>query len=274
MKLVDFILLILTISISTFKAKATTDSLFVEFHSDKGRIMIYTIQPGETIYALARSFGTSARAIEHYNPSLRRNKRQVYKQIFIPLHDQAIVYRIPLFRKKRNLIPIYYKVKPKDNLFRISRVYFRLPTALLESRNKIENNEISIGQVLHIGWLKAKEEDLEVTVGEKVEDPKLLMELEFFDQGESEDFFDKKTISIKDENSSTPGLFVLHNTAKTGSIIQVLNPMLGTVAYGKVMGKVPKSLYSKEIEMIISSEMADKLGVMDKRAFLSTKYVK
>ena len=273
MKIKQFPLLMLVFLFFTQGFAQQSDSVFVEFHSDKGRIVRHTVQPGETVYSLARAYGTSNRAIQHFNPSIKRNQRRPFQQLFIPLHEQAIAYRIPLFRSKRKMKPLYYRVKPKDNIFRISKVYFKIPTALLVSRNGLEGHAISIGQVLHIGWLKSKDDDLQITDGQKIEDPTVLIEMEFFDQAEEIEFQDKKTISLNDQNSNTPGMFVLHDFAKKGSIIQVLNPMLGTIAYGKVLGQVPKNLYSEEIEMIISNEMAKKLGVMDSRVFLSTKFV-
>ena len=50
-------------------------------------------------------------------------------------------------------IPIFYIVKKGDTMYRIAKVYFRIPINEMLTRNNLESVELKIGQLLHVGWI-------------------------------------------------------------------------------------------------------------------------
>ncbi len=76
------------------------------------------------------------------------------------------------------------------------------------------------------------------------------------------------------ELKGSNGLFVLHRTAPRGSIIKITNPMFNSTVYAKVVGTVSPNSYSDDVMMVVSPEVAIKLGARDARFFAKIAYIK
>jgi len=76
------------------------------------------------------------------------------------------------------------------------------------------------------------------------------------------------------ELKGSKGLYVLHRSAPQGSVIKLINPMFNTTVYAKVAGTIPSSNYPDEIMVIVSPEVASKLGAKDARFFAKIMYIK
>ena len=98
--------------------------------------VIYTVRPGNTVFAIAQFFGTTAREIANAN---------------------ALVYPYTIFPGQQLVIPIeeitapsYSDVRPGDSLFSIASRYDLDPEDLL-SLNDFENpNVIYPGQIIRL----------------------------------------------------------------------------------------------------------------------------
>lgn len=98
--------------------------------------VIYTVRPGNTVFAIAQFFGTTARDIANAN---------------------ALVYPYTIFPGQQLVIPIeeitapsYYVVRPGDSLFSIASRYDLDPEDLL-NLNSFENpNVIYPGQIIRL----------------------------------------------------------------------------------------------------------------------------
>jgi peptidoglycan endopeptidase LytF len=69
-------------------------------------------------------------------------------------------------------------------------------------------------------------------------------------------------------------LYVLHKSAAVGSIISITNPMFNTTIYAKVAGTIPANTYPDDIKVIVSPEVAAKLGAKDAKFFTRISYLK
>jgi len=283
MKIQNLTILLILLSLGIFDRVFAQGKVTIEIHQDKGKIVEHTILPGQTLYGIARYYGTSVQAIRHYNQRITNAADMRFEKIFVPLKEENILYRVPLFISRSKLVPVYYKAKKKETVYRISSVYFKMGQDLLERRNNLRTDRIKEGQLLFVGWIKSSDDDLYISEGKMMKDfadsnrdkkdETDLAEL-FSLQIDNGNVIEKKTIALFDKNNSSSGMFVMHKFAKPGSIIEVENPMFGVSVYGKVLGKLPDNLYEKEIDMVISNEMANKLGVLDKRVFLNTRFIK
>ncbi|MCK4473433.1 MAG: LysM peptidoglycan-binding domain-containing protein, partial [Anaerolineae bacterium] len=102
----------------------------------------YTVQRGDTLYAIARRYGTTAQAIAQanqiYNPSL--------------IHAGQVLY-IPGWGPPPPPPPsgdVYYTVQRGDNLYRIARRYGTSVWAIVVANNLSNPSLIYCGQVLLI----------------------------------------------------------------------------------------------------------------------------
>ncbi|MBL0118284.1 MAG: hypothetical protein IPP89_04710 [Saprospiraceae bacterium] len=69
-------------------------------------------------------------------------------------------------------------------------------------------------------------------------------------------------------------MYVLHKSAAVGSIISITNPMFNTTIYAKVAGTIPANTYPDDIKVIVSPEVAAKLGAKDAKFFTRISYLK
>ncbi len=76
------------------------------------------------------------------------------------------------------------------------------------------------------------------------------------------------------ELKGSNGLFVLHRTAPKGSVIKITNPMFNSSVYAKVVGTVSSNNYPDDVMIVVSPEVASKLGARDARFFAKIQYIK
>jgi len=253
-----------------------SNAITVEYDDKLGKVIFHRVSAYDTPYSLARIYGTTKETLRKLNPGM--DSRQMPKLIKVPLAEERMVYRLPLFRNKRDYIPVIYKAKPKDNLFRISRIYFDMSTAMLKNRNRIRENNLSRGQILKIGWIKMPEDDLLVLSGERVEETPGINEV---DQRYKTQFLDglkgdtppsKNEVAFWKKDAPASGFFVMHRKASERSYIEITNPLSSSRIYAKVIGKIPENLYPEEVDMVMSSELAEALGAKDVKFFVRSRY--
>jgi LysM repeat protein len=279
-----FLILITWLSCLSLSAQQISDAAFIKIEPKLGKVIYHRVLKTETLYAVARGYGVTTDDIIKVNPALKGKTHQKLPPILsVPISNDHIVTRIPLFKNKREYLPVYYQVQKKDNLFRISRVYFNIPTNLLVNRNNIEEEKLSVGQTLQIGWLKRDFEPLLVHTGNIYEDDEKVTpeksspvsdyEVKFREALEGTNLIDKNEVAFWKESEGAKGFFVMHRHAAQSSIIEVTNPMVGTSIYAKVIGTIPQHLYPKEIDMVISKDMAASLGAVDHKFFVRSRYM-
>ena len=81
-------------------------------------------------------------------------------------------------------------------------------------------------------------------------------------------------IGIWERNSQTmEKAFVLHHTAKKGSIIELYNPQLNLRTRAKVLGRIPLETYPSDISVIMSKKVANSLGALDTRFMVELTFI-
>ncbi|MBO8171603.1 MAG: LysM peptidoglycan-binding domain-containing protein [Bacillaceae bacterium] len=100
----------------------------------------YVIRPGDTIYGLARRFGTSVPAIISANPFVNPQFLQPGQRICIP--RQPIYPACP----EGN----YYTIRPGDTLYAIARFFNVSVDDLIEANPAINPYQLMPGQVICI----------------------------------------------------------------------------------------------------------------------------
>ena len=84
----------------------------------------------------------------------------------------------------------------------------------------------------------------------------------------------EKAVASWDKTDNEPlNMFVLHHSAKINSYVRVENPMLGRIALAKVIGRLPTNIQDPQIKMIVSTAVANSLGVKDEKFLTEIKFV-
>lgn len=107
--------------------------------SNPNGLFTYTVKKGDSLYSIARVYETTVDEIKKLN-KLSSNSLSIGQQLLIPETDFSVTTK-----------PNYttYTVKRGDTLYSISKK-FNIPVNTIIVDNALQNNVLSIGQVLNI----------------------------------------------------------------------------------------------------------------------------
>ncbi|MBK7525115.1 MAG: LysM peptidoglycan-binding domain-containing protein [Saprospiraceae bacterium] len=245
----------------------------------------YRFVKGSSIYNLSKAFQMEEKKIYKFN-NLKEN-RQINENelIFIPISENKIVYTTP---KNKKFVVLLYTIKKGETLYHIAKRKMAMQPELLKKINGLSDDSIREGGELIIGWyvfdqVKTEKNKIEKpnAEGEKISHKKdtsgkanyvstitknEIKKTKDVSAAPAKKLVSKKVIGFWDkENQSKNGLFVLSNNNKQGSKVEIYYPMNKTSVIATVLGKIPAQTYEEEIEVVISPEVAKKLGIFDSR---------
>ncbi|MEP6611220.1 MAG: peptidoglycan-binding protein, partial [Mucilaginibacter sp.] len=65
---------------------------------------------------------------------------------------------------------------------------------------------------------------------------------------------------------------VLHRTAPIGTVIKITNPMTNRTTFAKVVGRFTDNESTKDVILVMTKNVADSLGALDKRFHVNISY--
>jgi LysM repeat protein len=84
---------------------------------------------------------------------------------------------------------------------------------------------------------------------------------------------EKGVASWIDDPSLDPNKkLVLHRTAPIGTVIKITNPMTNRTTFAKVVGRFTDSESTKDVILVMTKNVADSLGALDKRFHVNISY--
>jgi len=131
-------------------ANVSAQKVLLTKHGEDKFIYNYQVQENDTWYKLAKLANTEVEALKELNQNAFLSPDQF---IHLPIQKEFIITEAGLIRNTAAYTEVYYRVAPKDNLFRISRRYFYQPMAELMAKNHLDKIELDIEQELLVGWL-------------------------------------------------------------------------------------------------------------------------
>lgn len=269
------------------------DKITVENSEDYGFHYNHYFQANETVYSLSKLFGTTPDEIFAINPGINSGNIKLGEQIRIPIRARYVIVDESRLVNQRNYIPVYYKVQPKENMYRIARHYFNQPVKDLMAKNKMTGNDLSPGQSLLVGYISKDVKNFIAEKREVADSINLVRKNEILVEGNTKQHSvdgiminEKPNYQVDKVLKKTRGkamwdtkstdkvnLFVMHSTAKQNSYIELLNPMLDRKVFAKVVGTIPTNIYPDDISIIISPKVASMLGAKDKQFLVEMKYL-
>ena len=251
------------------------DTIFIKIDAAGDKYFEHVMENKQTLYSLAKFYGLNVEELYPYNPSLKSNSVEPGQKIKVPIPNAAIKRFKDKNFKRWKYIPVYYRVMKKDNLYRIGKILFHQSVDSVLARNRLSNQTIADGQLLEVGWISIDGVSDSIRRARKGDGTSLrnrALGAGFTKQKKSGEqngvaFWQKKGII-----NTEP--YCLHNSARVGSIMSISNPMKGTTVFAKVIGKLPKNAYGREVIIILAPSVAKKLGALDERFFVKIKYTK
>lgn len=252
----------------------TKDTVFIGYIDGK-HCLFHLLTKEDNLFSIASYYGISITALKDIN-GITNNQIQENKIIKIPIQYKSI--KSPLQQssfEKYNYIPVFYKVKKGDTLYRLFRIYFTRDSNEIKKINSIKNNIITTDAKLLIGYypvqsIKNSSTDIEFQprinkdtlslISDKTK--KVLVSV----SGAA------KTYDSPFEKTKYP--YVLSNKIPEHSVVEITNPMSKKKITGKVIGKIPPGKYPLDILLLLTKNDALKLGYLDLKFFVSVKYYK
>lgn len=251
-----------------------SEQKFIHYIDPMGLVLIEVIEPGMTFYGYSRKYNVSIDSMMAANPDLDHHAIPMGYPINIPIYPKAISSTPPTTGE--DSIPIFYRVQPKETLYRISKVYLGISPEVLISLNPRIDEGLSIGQVLHLGWyIPARNVVNPVNTSPAPKDSTQYSVTDFAQTYETagDVVFEQKGLAVWKAGNMQSHYYVLHPTARVGSYMEVTNPMLHRTLTAKVAGNIPPGLYQPQVGLVVSPSVARALGVLDQQFFAKWRFV-
>ncbi|MEE9438928.1 MAG: LysM peptidoglycan-binding domain-containing protein [Saprospiraceae bacterium] len=264
----------------------------------------HKVEKGHTIYSLSKIFGVSANMIYKINGLEDDTQLPLGQILKIPIIESKVFTgTTPPSNSNGAFIPIHYKAKKKDNLYRISKVYFKQDINQLMIRNRMTTKDINVDQAILIGWFvingnlsNAKKDIKKVDIIEnEIIVQKDSVEFETIDSLLKKEIptdfnqlllgtltyseymveHSKRTVAYWDKSIADNGtVFALHSTALIGSNLVIYNPLVKRSVRARVVGRIPYGSYTNEVQLVLSPRAAKQLGALDRRFNVELKMLK
>ncbi len=137
-------------------AAAQTKPLMIE-GSAPGFYVTHTVAPKENYYSIGRMYNISPKEIAPFNNLQLEKGLNLNQVIKVPLTEGNFV-QSSAAEPDEALVPVYYTVKEKEGLYRISTNFNKVPVETLKFWNNIKGDAVSNGTKLVVGYLKVKKE--------------------------------------------------------------------------------------------------------------------
>lgn len=259
---------------------------FIHYVEPMGLVLIEAIDPGMTLYSLSRKYNVGIDTILAANPDLDPQAIPLGYPVNIPIYAKAIsplnpLASTPLSTSKGTSndegIPIFYRVQPKETLYRISRVYLDVSPESILALNPLATTNLAIGQVLLLGWYHARSNTHSpVTTSTAMTVDSTMYHVKDYTaeyKTEGKVIKEEKGLAVWKPGNDKTHYFVLHPTAIVGSYMEITNPMLHRTLTAKVAGNIPPGLYQSHVGLVVSPSVARALGVLDQQFFAKWRFV-
>ena len=115
--------------------------------------LVHSIAAKENFYSIGRLYNASPHDIATYNNLVFEKGLTLGQSIKIPLTQNNFTQE-EVAKPEEALIPLYHVVQAKEGLYRVSINYYKVPLDALKKWNKLQNDVVSNGTKLIVGYLK------------------------------------------------------------------------------------------------------------------------
>jgi len=300
--------LLLTSTTAVF-ASSLRDSIGVENNNGK-KVILHKVDPKDNYYSLGRKYKVSPKAIIAYNnnatmqigvvikiptdrPFLESSYNTPPKQQVVVVKPQVqqqhssppIMQPAPVQQQQQtvatsNNVPTQdYKVSAGETLYSIAK-RFGTTVEDITQINGLTSTTLAPGQVIKVragqGAAPApapvapvvQQTTTNVVPADSANATKF--NANHFGLYEKDE---KGVATWMDDADLDPNKkLVLHRTAPIGTVIKITNPMTNLTTYAKVVGRFTDNQANKDVIIVVTKNVADSLGALDKRFHVNISY--
>ena len=276
----------------------------------KQTVQEFKVSPHETLYSIAKRFGTTVDDIKESNglksdvvtPGQILQIRTAGGSQSKPAEREAVVENKPVPQqvvqqpKQQVQTPVtqpqsqpaqntpvntqntqQYKVSNGETLFTIAK-RFNTSVDDIIALNKLPGNTITPGQILVVraGMPPAPVVPKSQQIIAKRDTTSVADSLDRHIPANRYGLFlkDEKgpAIWMDDPSFDPKKQLVLHRTAPIGTVMKITNPMTNRSVFAKVVGRFADNEANKDVIVVVTKNVADMIGAMDKRFRVNITY--
>jgi LysM repeat protein len=186
--------------------------------------------------------------------------------------------------------PFQYKVSAGETLYAISK-RFNTTVDVLTKLNNLTSTNIQPGQILLVqsGGTAPASTQTQPQPSAVANNPNPIAKRDsisvvIINKDSSERHLNANRFGLFEKNEKgvatwmdDPGLdpnkkLVLHRTAPIGTVIKITNPMTNRTTFAKVVGRFTDNESTKDVIIVMTKNVADALGALDKRFHVDISY--
>lgn len=255
---------------------------------------IHVVAAKETMFSISQSYDVSVDEIKQWN-NLADNSLSIGQELVIKKSGAKTVSTTSTTATTSSASSTtpakgLHIVAPKETMFSIAKQY-GVTVQQIKEWNKLEGNEISIGQELRVAPAQAEAVKTVAPVIVAAETTKKEVVTQASPPAPKTEV-KEQTIRISEgvkntDEISQSGLaeliegtegnrkyLALHRTAPVGTILKVRNEMNNREVFVRVMGKLPDTAMTDKLVIKISKSAYDRLGAIDQRFRVEVTYYK
>jgi len=297
MKLKVLLLVAPLLSLSAQLFAATPlDSIGVENLNGK-KVVLHKLDPKDNYYSVGRKYNVSPGDIIKFNNNAKLTIGNVIKvptdQPFLaPVAAQAVVSQgTPVVSQSATSTGSVdanvqqYKVSSGETLYAIAK-RFNTTVDDIVKLNNLPNTNTTPGQLLKV---KLNSANVPAPVPVPVVTAPIVVKTDSFSYSSPQDsmnavkfganrygLFEKSekgvAVSMTEEGLDPSKKLALHRTAPVGTVIKITNPMTGKTTFAKVVGRFTDSEATKDAIIVVTKNVADSIGALDKRVHVNISY--
>ncbi len=124
--------------------------------------IIHKVAPKENYYSIGRIYNVSPKDIAPFNKLQLEKGLSLGQTIKIPLNSSNF-FQSGNAAADETFVPVYYRVKDKEGLYRVAKNNNDVPLETLKQWNGITSDAVKNGMQLVVGYLKVKKEQSVLT---------------------------------------------------------------------------------------------------------------
>ena len=296
---------LLSLSVQVFAA-APVDSIGVENLNGK-KVVLHKLDPKDNYFSVGRKYGVSPGVIIQFNNNAALKVGGVIKvpterPFSTPVTQPVVSQSTPAGSQNTSVVaqnaPVVsqaapstvtadadvqqYKVSAGETLYSIAK-RFNTTVDEIVKLNNLPNTTAVSGQLLKIK-LNSANVPAPVPVA-----PPTIVKTDSFSYSSPQDsmnavkfgankfgLFEKAekgvAVSMTEEGLDPSKNLALHRTAPVGTVIKITNPMTGKTAFAKVVGRFTDTESTKDAIIVVTKNVADSIGALDKRVHVNISY--
>jgi len=298
-KVLLLIVPLLSISVTLFAA-SPVDSIGVENLNGK-KVILHKLDPKDNYYSLGRRYGVNPNLIIQYNNNAALKIGGIIKvptdMLFSAPVAQPGAAKAPASASATVANPSaavtasadtdagvqQYKVSVGETLYSIAK-RFNTTVEDIVKLNNLPSSNAAAGQLLKIKLNSATPPPPVIPAPQPIiarrdsvsySSPQDSMNAVKFGANKF-GLYEKAekgiAISMTDEGLDPSKKLALHRTAPVGTVIKITNPMTGKTTFAKVVGRFTDSESTKDAIIVVTKNVADSIGALDKRVHVNISY--